>query len=82
MYGWFSFDFNESSIVAGRLPGHWVQWIVVIAERAFFAAFFAVIGAGIWRELTRSASGRAGSAMLVTPVLLIALIGIGAVIWW
>ncbi len=50
-YGWFSFDFNESSSSPAGFLVIVVQWIVVIVERAFFAAYFAVIGAGIWREL-------------------------------
>ena len=80
MYGWFSFDFNESSSSPAGFLVIVVQWIVVIVERAFFAAFFAVIGAGIWRELAKRERPR-WAAMLGTPVLLIALIGIG-LIWW
>ncbi len=80
LYGWFSFDFNESSSSPAGFLVIVMQWIVVIVERAFFAAFFAVIGAGIWRELAKRERPR-WAAMLGTPVLLIALIGIG-LIWW
>lgn len=47
-YDWFNLDLNESSISspAGFLV-IWVVYAIVAAERAFFAAYFGVIGAGI-----------------------------------
>lgn len=81
-YGWLEYDLNESSISspAGFLV-IWIVWGFLIAERVFFAAYFGVIGAGIWRELTRREVKRR-IVVLTTPVLLIALIGIGAVVSW
>src|SRR5688572_20910972 len=78
LYGWFSFDLSESNSSSAGFLVVVVQWIVVIVERAFFAAYFAVIGAGIWRELAKRERPR-WAAILGTPVLLIALIGIGLI---
>ncbi len=80
LYGWFAFDFNDSRSSSVGALIILVQWIVVIAERAFFAAYFAVIGASIWRDLAGRERPR-WAAILGTPVLLIALIGIGLT-WW
>ena len=80
LYGWFAFDFNDSSSSSVGFLIVVVQWLVVIAERAFFAAYFAVIGASIWRDLAGRERPR-WAAILGTPVLLIALIGIGLT-WW
>jgi len=73
LYGWFAFDFNDSRSSSVGALIILVQWIVVIAERAFFAAYFAVIGASIWRDLAGRERPR-WAAILGTPVLLIALI--------
>ncbi len=48
------YDLNENR--SRRRPASWSSGSSVgflIAERVFFAAYFGVIGAGIWRELTR-----------------------------
>ncbi len=76
-FDWFNLDINQSSISspAGFLV-IWILWAFVAAERVFFAAYFAVIGAGIWKELTRREVTRR-LTRLTTPVLLVALLGIG-----
>jgi hypothetical protein len=81
-YDWFHYGINESSISspAGFLV-IWVLWATVAAEKLFFAGYFAVVGAGIWKELTRREVTRR-LAVLTTPVLVIALIGIGVAATW
>ncbi len=76
-FDWFNLDINQSSIAspAGFLV-IWILWAFVAVERVFFAAYFAVIGAGIWKELTRREVTRT-LTRLTTPVLLVALLGIG-----
>ena len=81
-YDWFHYGINESSISspAGFIV-IWVLWAFLAAERVFFAAYFAVVGAGIWKELTRREMTRR-LAVLTTPVLVVALIGIGVAASW
>ena len=75
-YDWFNFTVTASSASStlGVLVV-WIAWAVLVAERAFFAAYFAVIAAGIGKTLTGREVTRL-QTVLTTPVLLIALAGI------
>jgi hypothetical protein len=79
-YNWFQFDVSlptESIASLFLIP---MMWAITIGERVFFAAFFAIIGAGILRELIDRREKPRWLAAITTPVLLMALTGIG-LIW-
>lgn len=78
-YDWFTFEFQDFSQSIAGLVLVPLMWAIAIAERLFFAAFFAIVGAGIVREWTNRRAKPRWVAALTTPVLLAALIGIGFV---
>jgi hypothetical protein len=80
-YDWLHFEIPHISESIASIVLVPLMWAILVAARLFFAAFFVIIAAGIWRELTNRREKPRWIAALTSPVLLIALAGC-ALVWF